>query len=767
MVAAVGLSGVAMATPCGGAPLPDRVYELGADHDLAVGADITGDGRPDLVLASRSQGIIEIYEQQANGAFEPAGATSTVDQIDSIAVSDLTGDGVPEVVVATEGGLVSLVFVPGDTFGVLQLLPGAGDLEDIEVVDVNGDGLSDVVAIRDDEPSLFIALNAGDGTVVPGAAVPLPPAISAIDVADTTGDGHPDVTLLFRSTNSVKRVVNNGDGTFGPQELLYYSASLNQSALEVEAADVDADGDIDLALPVDFFPNGGVVILENSGGVFARRLAVLIEGPDRYFVFTDLNGDGLHDVLALDGGYPGYAARINAGDWSFSEPMYGPKPTFFVEGACVADFDGDGLADVAVLGSGAVALMLGASSGPPFSTEAARIGFDDDVFRARIADVNLDGVPDIVASSYYGVGFFVLLGAGDGTFADPIYSTVNVHPYYSVLGDFVGDPGPDVLYSGSTLRFVRNHGDGRFLSPREATSPPIVSPTRFELFDLDSDTRLDAVVLADGGRELILAYGRDNPTHPFEVEQTLDVLPGAASIELADLDCDGDPDIVIARAGGSFADDLSWHENLGGRTFADEVVLSNRVPAWEVGVLDTDADGDPDVVGPHGQVLLNDGFAQFYPADDFDAILTGQRLELGDLDGDGRLDLFAYTRGGHISVRRNASPNRFELLSSHGTEIELNHLQVADLDGDLRADLIAAGDPGNAGSDTLSVLFQSPCPAFCPADLDRSGLLNFDDIDAFVVFFLSGDPAADLTSDGYLNIADVDAFVGSFLSGCG
>ncbi len=54
----------------------------------------------------------------------------------------------------------------------------------------------------------------------------------------------------------------------------------------------------------------------------------------------------------------------------------------------------------------------------------------------------------------------------------------------------------------------------------------------------------------------------------------------------------------------------------------------------------------------------------------------------------------------------------------------------------------------------------------CDADIDDSGLVNLDDIDAFVVGFLGGDLLADLDANGILNFDDIDAFVASFLAGC-
>lgn len=61
---------------------------------------------------------------------------------------------------------------------------------------------------------------------------------------------------------------------------------------------------------------------------------------------------------------------------------------------------------------------------------------------------------------------------------------------------------------------------------------------------------------------------------------------------------------------------------------------------------------------------------------------------------------------------------------------------------------------------------ESPDCTPCPADLNGDGVLNIDDIDAFIAAFLGGTARADLVCDGVLNIDDVDAFIALFLGGC-
>ncbi len=81
-----------------------------------------------------------------------------------------------------------------------------------------------------------------------------------------------------------------------------------------------------------------------------------------------------------------------------------------------------------------------------------------------------------------------------------------------------------------------------------------------------------------------------------------------------------------------------------------------------------------------------------------------------------------------------------------------------------------AGDaytlPADPGVRSIEIAVGSDCPPACYADLDGNGMLNVDDVDAFVAAFLGSDVAADCDASGSLNVDDVDCFVASFLGGC-
>lgn len=79
---------------------------------------------------------------------------------------------------------------------------------------------------------------------------------------------------------------------------------------------------------------------------------------------------------------------------------------------------------------------------------------------------------------------------------------------------------------------------------------------------------------------------------------------------------------------------------------------------------------------------------------------------------------------------------------------------------------VSAGAPSVFSDPATVVILIGASDACNPADLDANGVLNFDDIDAFITGFLGGDLVADLDGNGTLNFDDIDAFVNAFLAGC-
>ncbi len=251
----------------------------------------------------------------------------------------------------------------------------------------------------------------------------------------------------------------------------------------------------------------------------------------------------------------------------------------------------------------------------------------------------------------------------------------------------------------------------------------------------------------------------------------------------ADLDADGDKDLIIAR---EFEPNLLFLNDGTGR-FVD--VSSGQLPqktrdSEDIAIADFDGDGDLDVVivaeddvpgssGPKHEYYLNNGRAVFTDVSERLALRTETNaVAFGDLDGDGDLDL-VFGNAGPESVLLNDGTGRFALSIERfpaGVVDITQDVTLGDIDGDRDLDLIVANEGGgpnrlyrNDGRgffsvDTGAIPLRAEVEMTRNADLadiDHDGDL---DLSFANVTFLGGFPQSRLfTNDGTGKFTDVTA----------
>ena len=357
------------------------------------------------------------------------------------------------------------------------------------------------------------------------------------------------------------------------------------------------------------------------------------------------------------------------------------------------------------------------------------------ISNVQLLDVDGDRRPELIACDMrHGL---VLLGRAEDRFAlRPIARLSS--PSHVWVADLDRDGTRDLLvadlgeflprdHDKGAVVWLRGLGAGRF-APFAIGGLPRVADVRAA--DVDADGDLDLIVAAFGfrrtGQVLLLENRTTDWAQPAFAPRPLDPRPGAIGLEVADLDGDGRADFVTALA--QEHEQVMAFVNTGGRSFRPEVLYAAPHPNWGssgLALADLDADGDIDVLLANGDtfddnllkpyhglawlenVTAPDGPLRFEHR--WLASLPGPHgVRAVDLDGDGDLDVLASALvaggGGEADARLPAivwleqvAPRRFErrtLILGHPRHASL---AAGDIDGDGDVDLMV-GEMATTGA---------------------------------------------------------------------
>ena len=598
-------------------------------------ADMDGDGDGDIVAfgsGSYSTGAYELfwYQQEADGTFrrevvlfEPVNDSNIVGT--TIAeLFDLDGDGDLDILtrkkadnqlaqVQVSSAELTWFENEGGSFAAEQTIASFGRQYPVAFhhEDFDGDGDRDLLMAMSDAPetvSIYEHLD-GAGTYAFAASVlnrvEQPGAATA---ADLDGDGDLDLLGLSPATGYVFWAENrDGDGDFGGLRTIVEpmgsaAGASSGAASAVRASDLDGDGDLDVVVVQEF--SDAIYWIENEDGLGSfGELQLVTDKPlwPSDVRMGDLDGDGDQDIVSItrqDGDLTWY--RNKNDDDGFSSPRKIVDATTWSQeytDLALADLDGDGDLDIVAVATSPLSELRGLW----VLMNDGRANFDDpirydDAARLEaldVADVDGDGDLDISTIESNGeanwyenlgeLGFGVKQTTATQTKAGQIeLADMDGDGDTDMVISYSDDVSADVGQRGPGVGWLENLGGGAsFAALQRITSRPLTKPL---------------------------------------------IRPELLSVDLADLDGDGDQDLLTSNPNN---DSLQWFE----------LVSVAGIEGWQNADLPTDVDGSGVVTPTDAIIVINELNDRVY-TDSQGTFVDRERPDGApflDVDGDSRV----------------------------------------------------------------------------------------------------------------------------------
>ena len=367
---------------------------------------------------------------------------------------------------------------------------------------------------------------------------------------------------------------------------------------------------------------------------------------------------------------------------------------------------------------------------------------------------------------------------------------------FVMTADLDGDGDPDVLSASKVdnkIAWYQNTDSAGTFGPQR-----IIDATQFALGavqlttgDLDGDGDLDVIASTFFFNQEIVWYENVDGDGGFSSKKLIAVEPGLKSIAIADLDGNGTLDVVATSSvdGGR----VFWHQNIDGRgEFSALQLIDSGVGETAIKIADLDGDGDADIVttgsfAGTSWYVNTDGKALFGSSTSISEI-GASSLSIGDLNADGSLDLIGTINdvGGNRVAWIENSRGNFGTYQTISTNVDSPvSVAAADLDGDGDVDVASASSLdnkiawyanvdgfGNFGTQIAVANDAQLAASVAVADLDGDGdqdLLSASTGDSKVAWYENTDSLGQFGTPKLLssNAKSIDSVMAADLDGDG
>ncbi len=408
--------------------------------------DLDGDGDLDLLVNVSGNGELYYLWNNGSGSF----STTTLDYVANagvdVHVGDSNGDGIKDLFLFGDKFLTLLGRGGGKFDSQKVLLVAAVNPVSIAVGNFDGVGVMDVALANEasNSDSVFL-LDANANYTVP-TAYTVGNKPSFIRAGDVTGDGKTDLVNLNYTDNTINVLRNGGSGNF--TVLTAFSALINKTWFDLK--DVNEDGTLDIVM---LNLTSGCMYPGTGTGAFGTCSSFAVSNGPTMTVMAlgDVNNDGHLDVVAA--GETSLYVWLGKGDGTFPTRSLLANTTFTPNSLAFGDLNGDGSLDLVITEhmnastSSTVYVWLGDGTGGLIAGTSYSIS--GVIEQAQVADMNRDGIPDVLLAVSDTNSLIVMLGIGDGTLATNYFSyPAGQHPTDLAIADLNNDGWLDVAVNG-------------------------------------------------------------------------------------------------------------------------------------------------------------------------------------------------------------------------------------------------------------------------------------------------------------------------------
>ena len=580
--------------------------------------------------------------------------------------------------------------------------------------DFNKDGKTDILIANSGTSGASLLLANGTGTFNQPQIVGSTQYLSIVTCL-ANSDGNLDI-LATTVGGSYAIQIGNGNGTF--QNASYFVGGASGQSPYLTASDLNADGQIDLAV-LKPSVNSVNIFQGNGNGNFTYKGSYQTGLNPGCLAIKDIDGDGKSDLIVgnlSNSGTPNISLMLGMGDGTFSAQ----KTYAVASGAsriAVTDINRDGCNDVVVVNTdyNAVSVLLGDGYGNLSSYKTYATGYQPQDI--AVSDFDLDGIPDIITSNKSTAESLTLLvGVGDGSFkSKQAIATGLMYARSLASADLNGDNKPDLIVTqyGQATPYDKGYVDIFFnttnsapiITSLAAASTPeniSVATVAYAAIATDPDANTTLTYSISGGADAAL----------FSINS----MTGAVTFKTSpnfegpiDAGSNNVYDVVVQASDGSLTATqavsitvTNVDEPLPKSVFGSAVTYSAGANADFIVNADFNGDGVQDLLAlnagvNNASILLGNGNGTFQSQSTVATGLFPTSASVGDFNGDGKKDV-AITNGnaGNVSILLGNGNGTFQTASTFTVGTGPYSIVSGDFNQDQKTDLIVVNSTSNS-----------------------------------------------------------------------